>query len=279
MNSIKIVLLIAMVSISSVFASFTDEHLNNDHNYRECKNNQTSQLEAYLKSKTDNDSLSNYKVETCSDNIENEYPSFHYGIRICSDGTTSFDQPNSQGIFDSEGKCGQTAASNVFHMYCKMIASPSYCNAHLDDSTPGVKPSTMDTGLDKLFNEDLSRCPTGFWDETNYKYQSDFILGIEYKLNSIPSNGNMVTRKLPNGQKRKKAPVMILIKSPGSKTGLHWVTVVDIERSRNSCHMILNTWGKQYKVPCSKVAEWSRDVEESFGIVLSKYTVIDFHTY
>ncbi len=276
---LKLIFLLGMLLLNFAFASFTDEYLNNDYSYQGCRNNKNSKLVAYFKSKASNDSLSNYKVETCNNGLEHEYPLFHYGIRICSDGTTSFDQPDNQGLFDNEGKCGQTAASNVFHMYCKMIASPNYCGTHLNDAMPGVKPSTLDQGLDKLFNEDPNMCPTGFWDETNYKYQSDFILGIEFKLNSVPRNGNMVTRQLSNGKKRKKSPVMLLIKSPDSKKGLHWVTAVDIERSGSSCHMILNTWGDQYRVPCKKVAQWSKNVGKSYGLVLSKYTVIDFHTY
>ena len=285
---IKILLLLSFL-ISNNVSGYITVQSNEYQNNGTCNNQTDSIYSEYISDNqlinssflgnVENDSLSNYYVTKCSSAIEAEYPSHHYGIRKCPDGTTSFDQPDSEGMFNQEGKCGQTAASNVYNMYCKMIASPDYCDGHLDDATPGVSPSTMDEGIDKLFNENSERCPRGYWDETKYNYESDFILGIEHKVNSIPSDGKMVERTLPNGSTRKKAPVVVLIKSPGSKKGLHWITVVDIERKNNNCHMIVNTWGGQYKVPCQKIARWSRQVEESFGLFLSKYTVIDFHSY
>ena len=70
----------------------------------------------------------------------------------CPDGSTSFQQPDSQGIGGWEGKCGQTAASNILKMHCGENISPKSVGHYFDDSTPGVYPDTAAKGLNRLFS-------------------------------------------------------------------------------------------------------------------------------
>ena len=93
---------------------------------------------------------------------------------ICPDGTTSYRQPKSEGIRGSEGKCGQTAAANLFSAFCGVNAPPKLLDNFFWDPTPGVHPNTLELGMNNIWRADKihrdrrgekSTCPVGVWEK------------------------------------------------------------------------------------------------------------------
>lgn len=79
------------------------------------------------KGTVDSEKMSDYRVDSCSlkyNHISNEDELRKNNLRRCHDGTVSFVQPDSEGWFGAEGKCGQTAASNILFMFCKRLLIP-----------------------------------------------------------------------------------------------------------------------------------------------------------
>lgn len=227
----------------------------------------------------DKDSFSNYFTDACEEersDITNEDKLRSFGLRRCKDSTVSFVQPSSTGYKGWEGKCGQTAASNILYSYCKIGASPSsYTDNYLSDYTPGVRPGTLVSGLDDMFalNTDCPR--EASWHGFSYDYESDYIDAIRRGLKANISNQYKQVRKVSYSKTKVVTPVAVLIRVPGGKE-LHWITIVDIEENKKSCKFIVNHWDGQYKVDCSKIAKWSRGVADSYGLVLNKYYVVKY---
>lgn len=230
--------------------------------------------------KIDDDKFSKYLHDSCQvkkPSIANEDELRSLYLRRCKDGTVSFKQPSSEGYKGWEGKCGQTAASNLMYGYCKIVTSPkSYTNKYLSDYTPGVRPGTLISGLDSMFKNDQLDCPSSkSWHAYSYGYEKHYIASIKRGLKTTLENKYKVKRTRSDGSTIYRTPVALLIRSPGGHA-LHWVTVVDLVESGESCHMFVNHWDDQYKVPCSKIAKWSRGVANSFGAILNKYYVIKY---
>jgi len=99
-------------------------------------------------------------------------------------------------------------------------------------------------------------------------------------VNGLKS-GSQFTRTRENGTKVKRAPVLTMVKMSGSKT-LHWMTVVDITgydaslplSSNHNCFAFANQWGKQYKIPCTDLAEMSRQTGDIYAGAVGKYVRI-----
>lgn len=228
----------------------------------------------------DNDSFSNYLTDRCTvydKTILNEADLRERGLRRCSDNTISYVQPPSKGSSGYEGRCGQTAASNIMYSYCKLVVSPeNYSNAYLRDLTPGVRPGTLIRGLDQMFSENKFECPDSReWNTYSYRVENDFIGGIERGLVTDIKSKYKLKRKTSKASSVERTPVALLIRVPGG-TDLHWITIVDLMKSSTKCEMVVNHWNKQYTVPCSKIAKWSRGVEDSYGIILDKYYVVKY---
>ncbi|MCP4912792.1 MAG: hypothetical protein GY909_06715 [Oligoflexia bacterium] len=201
----------------------------------------------------------------------------------CNDGTISFEQPDSTGLGGWNGFCGETAASNILHMHCGLIASPKkYCNHYTNDLTPGTRPGSMKKGLNEMFEENES-CPKGKWETYNQvespeQYISYLVGGLEAQ--------NAVTRTRADNSRIGRSPFPIMIEVPpkGSK-GLHWVTVVDITGfdkdkeldEQDSCEVFINHWDDQYKVPCSRIAAWAKQAGcGAAGLVCGAYPRVKF---
>jgi hypothetical protein len=233
----------------------------------------------------DSGSFYDYQTDDCVEkalHVTNESDLRKDGLRRCKDGTVSFVQPSSEGFRGMEGKCGQTAAANLMYMYCKLITSPKrYTDHYLSDITPGVRPGTLREGLEDMFDKNWEECPQekGDWHWFGYDYESDYIDGIKRGLQVRYSTPNMILRTRANGSKVYRAPLALLIRPPGGKD-LHWIVVVDVINKvvskKNVCHMVVNHWDDQFEVPCSKIGRWSRGVEDSYGMILDKYSVIKF---
>ena len=114
--------------------------------------------------------------------ITNEQELRDLNLRRCDDGTVSFLQPESEGWYGNEGKCGQTAASNVLFMYCGLAGHPKwYSDRFLNDITPGVRPGTLENGLNTIFTEEPA-CPGGTWRIRIGSNYNDFLYEIERGL-------------------------------------------------------------------------------------------------
>ncbi|MBI2519066.1 MAG: hypothetical protein HYV97_01555 [Bdellovibrio sp.] len=227
----------------------------------------------------DKDSWSNYYADSCEVNynhIQNEQELRNLNMRRCDDGTVSFLQPDSEGWFGNEGKCGQTAASNVLFMYCGLVGHPQwYSNRFLNDLTPGVRPGTLESGLNTIFDEE-SACPGGTWNIRIGSSYNDFLYEIENGLTPKFNHKGLITRTRSSGEKVKRSPVIALLRSPGSRT-LHWVTITDIlNRKNNNCQLVINHWDDQYAVPCHKFGAWSWGAYDSYAILFDPYTILTF---
>jgi hypothetical protein len=202
----------------------------------------------------------------------------------CKDGSITYDQPDSTGIGGYNGFCGETAASNILHMHCGLMASPTkYCNAFTSDITPGTRPGSLKNGLNDMFKENKKLCPEGKWEV--YSSSDSPEEYIEYILGGLVQKSNF-TRTRDDKSKVKKFPYPIMIEVPpsGSK-GLHWVTVLDITgykagtklTDQDSCEAVINHWGDQYRVPCTRLASWAqRSGCGAAGLVCGEYPRVKF---
>lgn len=232
-----------------------------------------------------NDAASNiykYKTDSCAKKGEAQVvkdPYYH-----CKDGSISFKQPSSTGYKGYEGKCGQTAASNIMYFYCDLITSPSnYTNAYLSDYTPGVRPDTFEEGINEMFRDETS-CPYGSWTfYNNSDHRIDYLDSLYYGL----KDNAVLTRTRSDGTRIKRGPIPVLIEIPPRRSGIfHWVTVVDIEGynpkqwqnySTEACKVIINHWGAQYSVPCEVFTSWSYNTDlTTAGYATGNYVRLKF---
>jgi hypothetical protein len=228
----------------------------------------------------DRENLSSYKTDSCElidTGVSNESSLRAQNLRRCKDGTVSFVQPDSEGVRGYEGKCGQTAASNALFTLCRIAAHPkSYADYYLSDVTPGVRPGTLEEGLDDMFEKNNSNCPSGNWRIDDADNSNDFWNNIEKGLRVYYSSEQITLRTRDNGEKIYRKPVIAMIRTPGDHV-LHWVTIVDlIGKDSPSCKVIFNHWDDQYEVPCYPFARWSYGVDDSYGPILSGYVTLRF---
>ena len=162
----------------------------------------------------------------------------------------------------------------MIYMFCKRAADPkAFVDHYLSDVTPGVRPGTLTDGLNSIFGK-LGGCPNVDWNIEVENNEDNYINQIERSLRTNRSLPNLVKRKRKDGTEIFRKPVSLLMRVPSSKKGLHWVTAVDLVRKQNKCHIFINHWDDQFKVPCHLMAKWSRGVGASFGLILDSYTII-----
>lgn len=222
------------------------------------------------------DDLSHYVSDSCKTEIWSRLdPVAHPEQPIqgsawrCQDQTVSFLQPASVDRFfkDYEGRCGQTAIANLLYSYCGQIVDPQAdISKKVWDFTPGIRVSTVVDGINEFFKSFGRDCPRGYW--TSIRGASDpqhFIRALQTGL----SQGAIVERLLPSGEHLFRSPVAVLLNASRRGTyTLHWVTVVDVERGDDfdtSCHVVLNQWAAQYRVPCGLFSKWAKNVAPHFS--------------
>lgn len=224
---------------------------------------------------------SHFKVDECNmynSAVANEDKLRLLGLRRCRDNSISFKQPKSRGIGGWEGKCGQTFGANTIYSLCRLGVNPdSYFKRYFRDITPGVRPGTLKKGMSKITNKLTPDCFVGNQEWRTYapKNAKKFIDTIENLLTtnySLPSQITLTRR----GEKFYRNPVGALVLNPGGRY-LHWVSIVDIERTRNSCFLYVNHWDNQYKVPCSTFSNWSKNVGEAYSLFLKSYSLIAYN--
>lgn len=173
---------------------------------------------------------------------------------VCPDLTISFPQPDSSGFSGWNGKCGQTAVSNLSGMLCHRYINPDKVDSYASDLTPGNRPATNLKALKKIFDEDYLRrrtgsgCPQGTWKEYTSSSENKFLEDLQSSLWNGPGK---YKRKRKNGTTITINPVAVLL-SAGLKSH-HWVTLVDFQRNKEDrfgCDAIMNTWGSQKIMTC-----------------------------
>lgn len=217
-------------------------------------------------------SLSDYITDNCEIQLNSEY-----GNGTCKDGSVSFNQPPSEGLWEQEGMCGQVGISNLYNNYCSWNIQVDDVDDHYAwDYTPGTRTGVLVNGANKLFSHN-SDCPKGKFSAHYAKSERDYISSVLSATHQTVGP-NQLVRTNNKGKKVKRAPVMTLIGLPGKKI-LHWVMVVDVEFEGGGCNFIVNSWGSQMTVPCSTMAKWSRDVDRKFPLIPGghTYTIIEFN--
>lgn len=192
----------------------------------------------------------------------------------CEDGTISFQQGKKYSKdkkSDYEGMCGPTAAANAFHAYCKnyFVEPKSIAHKYFNDITPGVRPDTLKSGLNKMFYNN-SECPYGTWKYYYSKNRWDFLSSLKSNLSNSKTYW---TRTRSNGQKVKWAPVLVLLSKKSDGKVLHWVTVVDIigysysdynSYESSTCKVIYNDMGTQHTSSCESFVRYANQVDNNF---------------
>lgn len=216
-----------------------------------------------------------YKIDECTlrdENVKNERQLRDIGLRRCRDGSVSFIQPNSEGWNGWEGKCGQTAAANTLFHFCRVAKDPNqYIDEYLSDLTPGVLPKTLRKGLSSIFSK-FSFCANVEFRSKSFRTNDNFISFVKQKIIPNMSHPRMLTITR-DGLQRLRQPVLVLVQNPGTKY-LHWVTIIDqIDRNR-TCNFIVNHWDAQYMVPCTDLANWSKNVGRTYPLILKSLSVV-----
>lgn len=199
------------------------------------------------------------------------------GLRRCKDNSVSFVQPKARGIGGWEGKCGQTFGANSLFSLCKESVDPaSYFTKYLRDITPGVRPKTLERGMQSVFSRLEDSCPKalGIWSYSAQKNHKSYVDDIKERLVPKFSHPNLleINRFSKNYF---RIPVGVLVQNPGGKY-LHWVTVVDVLEDNSRCEFVINHWDNQYQLPCDKLAAWAYDVGVSYPIILKSYSIVSF---
>lgn len=132
----------------------------------------------------------------------------------CHDGTHTIEvQPGSRD--PSEGICGPTVGTVMLAGFCGKLYNPFDAQdlGYFGDWTPGTRPGTMKSGLNRLFREQSRACPNGQWrlyGESN---------GYEFLNKSL--------RRMRTQRSRyTKAPFVAFVRSNGM--GHHYFPIVNI---------------------------------------------------
>lgn len=219
-----------------------------------------------------------YRTDSCdSPSEQDDYRYRHTGLRRCRDGSVSFVQPPSVGAGGWEGRCGHTMAANMLYTICNKAVHPvNFFGPLLRDVTPGVKPATMSSGLNRAFFgqfEDI--CPDrreASWWYIKLGNHSNFLRRVKEYLRPVYSHRSQ-TRITRDGREYFRNPVGVLIQNPNSKI-LHWVMVIDEVERYGQCYFVVNHWDSQFEVPCNKLAEWSGKVGKTYPLILKSYQVV-----
>jgi hypothetical protein len=205
-----------------------------------------------------------------------EFKNFAANVGLCDDGTISFAQPTTykgKGKKSNyEGLCGAVAAANAFHAYCDnyFVIPEKIGPKYFYDITPGIRPDTLVSGLNKLFKNNSENCLSGKWHHYFTKNRWDFISF----LSSAVSSGKTYWQRTPskNSALYNSSPVIVLI-SKNNGDVLHYVTVVDVDmydRTRDfdddkyakDCKVIYNDFQSQKSTTCKRFASWARQVND-----------------
>jgi len=157
---------------------------------------------------------------------------------VMSDGSISWGQPESNGLFGWEGFCGQTAIANLLTTYKGIDISPHDVAAASNDWTPGSDPDTLMRAIGALATD-----------------PETYVISNDTDLSSASPT----------------TPIVVLLHWGG--TDFHYVTVV----KATDAEVTFNHWGKQETLPTAVFhAKWSfRDAQTEARVMgWSPYTSI-----
>jgi hypothetical protein len=187
----------------------------------------------------------------------------------CDDNSVSFQQATFSNLSAKKsnynGLCGATAASNVFHAYCQnlFIEPTEIGTKYFDDYTPGIRPDTMESGLNRLFSNN-SECLNGEWKYYYSTNRYDFIQSLKIE---VRKKNSYLTRKISDKQTAPRSPVIVLLSTTGGEI-LHYVTVVDVTGFKggldlNGCRVIYNDFGDQTSATCDDFSSYANQVDDT----------------
>ena len=211
-------------------------------------------------------------LDSIDKTFENESPAKCSGVTgLCSDGSYSFCELPAGGFCESEGRCGQTTAANIFASYCSEKIEPRRFIDTAWDMTPGTRPGTLVTMLNTVFDDRQCYNKSFKWAETNSNASnliSDLYRATESELTftPLPPESDWLPRKKP-------VAVLVDIDVP------HWVTVVGVVNYKQpGCSVVINENGRQHLTSCSQFVKDARLGNTKLGIcsriVCSSYTII-----
>lgn len=248
-------------------------------------------------------SFSDYKVEDCAltTDLQSNFEEKH-----CRHGAISFEQPMANGssiefngrTYNTEGKCGQTAFSNLLKMTCGYSVTPkqvdeTYMNIYteeiewyeyllgiyllsakrkLTDLFPGSLPSTIENGLNKFFDQHPD-CGSKRWQTKDAQNAREYIDNIE---NGLLAGGVSLSTKIKRRDDEiiYRSPVAVLIKYPNTDS-LHWITITDLQRDHeNGCVVTFSSYGDEFKTSCDQLSQWSFNIQKNYSSVLSSLTYV-----
>ncbi len=223
----------------------------------------------------------NFKTDSCTmfdSSNDQETKLRKLGLRRCRDHSISYVQPKSSGAWGWEGKCGQTFGANSLYSLCQLPVEPAtFFKDYFRDITPGVKPSTLARGMNKVTKNYLSHCldQTGNnWKYLNLKNEDRFIQETKRILKKpISHPGKISLNRF--GKTYQRSSIGVLVQNPGGAY-LHWVSIIDIIDDNNRCEFIVNHWDNQYQVPCTTLASWANNVGRSYPLILKPYSLVTY---
>lgn len=171
----------------------------------------------------------------------------------CDDNTYSFEQPDSRGPGGYEGKCGQTAVSNLIAMNCDVEIAPGNCDTVTKDYTPGSRPSTVIGLLNHYRSTKRSNCRgKGRW--KIFHSQKELFIGDIYRALTHQKILERERIHFPPREDKYVSPVAILVEMGAP----HWIVIVDmLDYGTKDCKVIFNTWGDQYWARCETLTKWA----------------------
>lgn len=239
-------------------------------------------IEQGMEIATANERMRDYQVyHSCTDErMTPTRPPAQYNR--CADGSISYEQPDSTsflGIDNWNGYCGETSASNILYMHCRVFANPTeYVNRFTRDITPGTRAGSLSRGLNQMYDQWPRNCPRGEWRHHSGADSPEEY--IRFLRRGLAREGGSFVRRRQNGSTIRRSPVPIMIEVPNQNKALHWVTLVDIQgydhnsslADQNSCFATINHWGNQYDVPCHRLASWARNTRKGLpGVAVGSY--------
>jgi hypothetical protein len=177
----------------------------------------------------------------------------------CKDASLSAEQGDSWGVGGWEGRCGQTAATNVLYYSICQSLSPSLrktgeCSREegvFNDATPGVHPSTMASDYNDFLA--LNKCKEKkITHGTKTNTLIDKYLDGEVTLEAVYQHQEAIVTQAIKASP--KYPTMFMIEVPGGSE-LHWVTATDVVTVNNVSYVKLDHWGRQFQYPLRDFAK------------------------
>ena len=161
----------------------------------------------------------------------------------------------------SGGICGQVALANTIANLCDTLDySPHVFDA---DIQPGKNKGTVSTQLTYALNDKLStiKCET----RKKRKFVANIAKGVKKRIRWASDDGDPLSiawmvRRFKDQAEGTFNPVIAELRMKGSAGHATTIVAVQEDDSTDSCTVIHNTWGMQFRTPCDKFKRILTDV-------------------